>query len=210
MEMKYESIVGVLEDSDYVVLDKVFEHKDSFRGATGSRFHPVDENERRYRTSTEVAMEHFEDFWEELYHKKPGFDRSGNVYTSGEDFPSLYDFTEEALNEQGDEAVFDLSYYDVGCQVAALHTERLAKSKGISVQEFKEKFPDEVCEISECTGGGRCFSYKMDWAEIFDKKALKLALSFERLADYDEGWEEELSKHMNRADIEGIKRRMVA
>lgn len=207
MEMKFESIVGVRSDGEYVVLDKVFEHKDDFRGATGSVFHPISESERHYRTSIEVAMEHFEDLWEDMFHDKDGFDISGNVYTSGEDFPSLYDFAEDAIMQHGDEAIFDLSYYDLGCQVAELHTERLAKSRGISVEKFRNEFPDEVCEISECTGGGRCFSYKMDWVEIFDKKALKLALSFEKPADYDEGWEDDLSKHLNRADIEGIKRR---
>jgi len=56
-EIKYNKVVNVSEDGEITVLDYVFDHKDGFKGATGSNFHAVSIDEYNEKTDKENVIE---------------------------------------------------------------------------------------------------------------------------------------------------------
>ena len=149
-------LVGIDENGDYYWLDYVFKDED-FEGAVGTVFRPVSEAQREEIVTLDNALEHFEDLWRE-------------TVASGTTEESLDEFVKNILRWDGDEAFFDLSDYDNGCKVAKVYNSELPDDADES----------EKAEFSECTGGGRCFSYKIKWDKVYDKDALELALSYEK------------------------------
>jgi len=74
------------------------------------------------------------------------------------------DWHEWVKEIDGDDLFFDFSYTN---RVEA--RELLAKLQA----------DDPDVELLECRGGGRCFSHKQVWDEVFDQEALDFALSYE-------------------------------
>ena len=66
----FNKIVDIAEDNQITVLDYVFDHGDGFKGATGSNYYPVTENEIQDRISeyedddTELLCYYAENFGE--------------------------------------------------------------------------------------------------------------------------------------------------
>ncbi len=67
---------------------------------------------------------------------------------------------------EDDELLFDFSY------TSQAEAEQLLA---------KLQADDPDVELLECVGGGRCFSHKQTWDEVFDREALDLALSYEEV-----------------------------
>ena len=159
------AIVGKTEDGEYYVLDYVFHdvrinHVDDgslFTGAVGSVFRPVPKDMQDERMEPENAEEYFDDCWRLRV--------ADGIETRG-----LSEFTADVLDSDGIEAVFDLSFGDMGDKVAELYNSELDDDHG----------PEDEAEFSECVGGGRCFTRDVQWAKIYDYDALALAMSYER------------------------------
>ena len=50
-EIKYNKIVNIADDNEIIILNYVFSHGDNFKGATGSKYYPVTEEEIQSRIS---------------------------------------------------------------------------------------------------------------------------------------------------------------
>jgi hypothetical protein len=149
-------LVGRSEDGDYYWLDYVFEDGEELRGAVGSVFRPVSEAQKEETMSLDNAKERFVDIWAEAAR-----DRRTEQ--------GLEEFVQDIIAVDGEEAFFDFSYYHNSCEIAKVYNSELPENTEES----------EKAEFSECVGGGRCFNHKIKWAKVYDKKALKLALSYE-------------------------------
>ena len=158
MKQNVNKLVGRDENGDYYWLDYVFDDGNGFRGAVGSTFHPVSEAEKEKRMNPENAREHFRGLWQE-------------AVKAGSTEESLDDYVQNLIDIDGIDAFFDLSYYDAGCKVAEIYNSEHSKDA---------RPPEDLAEFSECTGGGRCFDYKIKWEKIYDKDALDLGLSYEK------------------------------
>lgn len=155
--IKIDKLVGRTEDGEYYWLDEVFEHAKNFRGACGSVFRPVTVAQKEEAMTPENAKERFRDLWQEAV-------RTGHT----ED--SLDEYVESIVGCDELESFFDLSYYDNGCEIAEIYN-----------SELPADAPEEDnAEFCECVGRGRCFNHKIKWAKVYDTKALKLALSYEK------------------------------
>lgn len=60
-EQEYGKVVNVSEDGQITVLDSVFRYNDGFKGAVGSKFYPVSEEEYEERTTKEAIIEYLFD-----------------------------------------------------------------------------------------------------------------------------------------------------
>ena len=156
---KIEQVVGRTTDGEYYVLDYVFDETTDnkpFRGAVGSVMRPISIREADEAMEVENATDRYEDVWRECV-------------ANGDETRSLDDFVESILMSEGIEAMFDLSYYSIGEEVAKLYNEELP-------EDHDEK--DEA-EFSECVGGGRCFSHSLEFDKVHRQDLLDLALSHE-------------------------------
>jgi hypothetical protein len=98
-EIKYNKVVNVAEDGEITVLDYVFTHSDSFKGAVGSKFYPVSESEYNERMSEDSVIDSFIDSGMEL---PKGHERNG--------WQSVYDTMSESEIES---FMFDTSYREL-------------------------------------------------------------------------------------------------
>lgn len=189
-KITFNEIIGKTTYGEYIALDYVFDdslHDAPFRGATGSHFHPVTNGAAEEARNPENAKEQLKEFWQ-------------MSVKDGRTEESLEAWVEHYLNEAGDEALWDLSYSSMGEAAAEIYNKEQAEEWGRELTE------DEKAEFSECTGGGRCFSYKMEWAKVYRKDLLALALSFEKPEPKrDKGWREQLSKWFTPAEIREIR-----
>lgn len=145
-----EKVIGRRED-EYIVCDYVFKCDESFMGATGSCFRPVSkaEYEEGQNAASDMVKDRLRDSWIE------------SVQTGATE-KGLEEFCEEIL-AQGDEAIWDLSYYSYHDLIRTAYPELT-----------KEEYP-----IFECTGGGRCFSPDMQWDDLYDKETYDLIVQYE-------------------------------
>ena len=160
-EQKVNKLVGRTTEGDYYWLDCVFEDGDfedgEHSGAVGSVFRPVSEAEKEEQMDSDDAKERFRDLWQ-------------NAVDTNNTELGLDDFVQDVIDMDGDEAFFDLSYYDNGCEIAEIFNSELPNDADES----------EKAEFSECVGGGRCFNRKIKWDKVYDEAALTLALSYEK------------------------------
>jgi len=156
MKKNVDKLVGRNEDGVYYWLDYVFKDKD-FQGTVGTMFRPVSKFEKENTMSLDAAVDRFEDCWREAV-------QSGNTEEG------LVEYAESIIRWDRDEAFFDLSDYDAGCEVAEMYNSELSADAD----------EGDKAEFSECIGGGRCFCREIKWAKIYDEKALKLALEYEK------------------------------
>ena len=68
---------------------------------------------------------------------------------------SMEEWHECTLGSDGDDVVFDLSYYDLGIE--------LCDKLNAELPEDHDEY-----ELAECVGGGRCFSVDMKWDELYN------------------------------------------
>lgn len=61
----YNLVVNVAEDNEITVLDYVFIHSDSFKGATGSVFYPISTREYEDRKSYNSLKDSYKWLWQE-------------------------------------------------------------------------------------------------------------------------------------------------
>jgi len=161
MKQDINKLVGKDKSGDYYWLDYVFEDGDfedgEHSGAVGSVFRPVSEAEKEEQMDSDDAKERFRDLWQ-------------NAVDTNNTELGLDDFVQDVIDMDGDEAFFDLSYYDNGCEIAEIFNSELPNDADES----------EKAEFSECVGGGRCFNRKIKWDKVYDEAALTLALSYEK------------------------------
>lgn len=126
-QINYNKVVNIAEDGEITVLDYVFDHKDGFKGATGSRFYPVSKEEYEEKTSEDSIIEYLIDSGMELpeQYKRGGFEQLADaIITNGEEA----------------ETMFDTSYSELWDYL----------------REECELSKDEAF-IFTCSGSGRCF-----------------------------------------------------
>lgn len=131
-EIKYNKVVNIAEDGEITVLDYVFKYRDSFKGATGSKFEPITESKLQ-----EVISDY------------EGNDKELLIYFA-ENFGELnrqiienLDSSREALIE----LFFDSSHSDLW--------DYLREEMG-ETDPTSENYP----VLFNCIGGGRCFDAK--------------------------------------------------
>jgi hypothetical protein len=155
-----DRLVGKSKDGSYYWCDYVFDdsmHGAPFRGATGSVFSPVTKARYEEDMDPKNAAERFDDLWRE-------------VVRSGGTDKGLEEWAKEMIDNEGDSAVYDLSYYSAGEEVAKKWNEEGGYKDG----------DDEYAEFSECIGGGRCFNHEMEWDTVYDAELLAEILSYEK------------------------------
>lgn len=139
---------------EYFAVGDFFEHggENPMKGVTGSSFHPVSKAWVEQETDIDALKERFADYWVECV-------KSGNTELG------LEAFAESLYRADGYEAVYDLSYPDLGEEAARLYNARLEEGHD----------ENEEAEFSECMGGGRMFdAYTLlTLDEVFDEELLK-------------------------------------
>lgn len=144
-ETKYGKLIGRQGD-EYYYLDYTFEDG-TFKGAVGSIMRPV-------------TIEEAED-------RRENFDDDGERWQMAVDAGATElgkkEWKEMVLDIDGDEAVFDQSYYEYGEDLL----NRIDPKR-------------EIYELVECRGGGRCFYFDTKWDELFDPALWKEILKFEK------------------------------
>lgn len=155
-QQNINTLVGKSKDGDYYWLNYVFEESADFRGATGSVFRPVSEAEKEEKMDFDNAKDWLKEIWQ-------------GAVSTGNTEQGLDGYVQEVIDIDGENAFFDLSCYDNGCEIAEMFNSELPENADES----------EKAEFSECVGGGRCFNHKIEWDKIYDNDALTLALSYE-------------------------------
>lgn len=144
-ETKYGKLIGHIGE-EYYYLDDTFSYDGGLRGATGSIMRPVTIEEAQYR--------------------RDNWDEDGELWRMAVEAKQTYrgheDWVEFVLDCDGNDAVFDLSYYDY--QEALL--DRLDPDR-------------KTYELVECVGGGRCFKPSMKWDELFAPELWKEIVKYE-------------------------------
>lgn len=149
-QKNYNAVIGRAGDEIYA-LQYTFDdelHGKPFRGAVGSVFRAVSQQEYEERTTPEALKEWLREPWQEAC-KNGGEERSLTAYC------------QDVKDTDGTDFVFDPSHSDIWPKIRAAYPEY--KDEG--------EFP-----MFECVGGGRCFSRGMKmkvlpaakklWAEI--------------------------------------------
>jgi len=144
----YNKIVARV-DNEYYVLQYTFEHDDGFKGAVGSVFYPITKNCYDWDNDIENLKERM--IYRYLSIKR---DKYGNF---SEDDIDENDFTDWCENLE-DEDIYDLSYFDIGMEVAKLY----------------ESESGEMTVFSECIGGGRCFDPDTSYTEIYEPELMEI------------------------------------
>jgi len=113
-ETKYNKVVNIAEDGEITVLDGVFNYKDGFKGATGSKFYPVSKDEYNDAIEDENVIDYLVDSGIELsvYQKRNGFagcveqmdenEKSSLMFDTS--YSELWDYLREECNLSEDEA----------------------------------------------------------------------------------------------------------
>ena len=161
-EIKHGKLIGRVDD-EFWFLDDLFKYEFegaqpsglNFQGAVGTIIRPIGFEEYNEVTNIENAKEDLREVWVE---------RAKEGYTD----QSLEDFTQSAIESEGDELFFDFSYYEYWEQIRALG------------------YTEEMSPVMNCIGGGRVFSQFKSLAEahtffdeIYDEDLLKQIIEYE-------------------------------
>lgn len=146
----YNKLVGRIGE-EYYFLDYTFEHSPDFRGATGSSIRAVSLAEYEERTSETGLIEYLGELWADAV-------ASGNTEL-GKD-----EWCKYVYECDGDEAIFDMSYYNLWDQV----------------RDAEPALTVEAYPIFEAQSGGRCFSKGMKFDKVYAPELLKVIDSFEK------------------------------
>lgn len=113
-ETKYNKVVNIAEDGEITVLDGVFNYKDGFKGAIGSKFYPVSKSEYDAAIDDENVIDYLVDSGIELTadQKRNGFvgmvEQMDNSEKASlmfdESYSELWDYLREECNLTEDEA----------------------------------------------------------------------------------------------------------
>jgi hypothetical protein len=148
MKKVIEKLVG-RKGGDYYVCDYVFKEK-GLQGATASVFRPVSEEEYEEAYDLDNLIDRFQELWAE-------------AVKDGRTEDSLEEFCQIIADCDGDEALWDLSYYQYWDLIRE------------AVPELTEKeYP-----ILECVGGGRSFHRDMVWDVLYDAEVWALIRKYE-------------------------------
>lgn len=137
-------LVGKDTDGSFVFCESIFEYEDGLKGAAGFTLRPITEEEYERRTDPEDpdTLDYFEEFWCDAV--RAGWTRE-----------SLEEYTKRVLAKDGDNIVFDLSYFwDVENQLRDI---------GYSEEDYP---------IFECIGSGRCFDKDSKYEVVYDSELL--------------------------------------
>lgn len=139
-ETRYDKLVGE-KDGDFYFCDYIFYEGEDFKGATGTVLTPVTKEDYLDRTEGEGLLDYLREIWQQ-------------AVSAGQTEKSLEDWAEEVINIDGDEAVFDLSGYDLWGQLRQI---------GYNEEEYP---------VFQCSGGGRCFGRFDKFDKVYDQELL--------------------------------------
>jgi len=122
----------------YYYLEGAFIYPDGFKGCTGSCFCPIPESvmEERLDPDNSDTQDYFREQW-------------SMQARNGDTDESLAEFTANILSVDGKDAVFDLSYFSIGEEIAQVYNSELPPDHD----------PGDEAEYCECVGGGRTFDF---------------------------------------------------
>lgn len=141
IEKKYNKLVAQ-KDNEFFFCDDIFEYKDvSLKGATGTILRPVSKEEYEQRTSSDGLYDNLGELWQQAV-------EAGNTELGKQEW------CDQVFSIDGDEAIFDLSGYNLWDQLRAI---------GYTEDEYP---------IFECTGGGRCFGRHDNYDKVYDQELL--------------------------------------
>ena len=141
-QTNYNKLVGRI-GNEYYFCDYIFRHSPDLKGATATILRPVSHGE--YYERMDPTSSDTQDYFVELWRDAVASERTEI---------GLEEWIEWVLDNDGPDAIFDLSY------------EHLWDDLREAVPEFTE----EDYPVFECISGGRCFSPDMEWDEIYDNK----------------------------------------
>jgi len=128
-QIDYYEIIGILDNEIYM-LDYIFDHNDSFKGATGTIFSPIYEEDIEQRNNFDDFVDNYDYLWFEAVQMEITEDSKKNYLRK------LYE--DMLINGDGEFIGHDTSYI-----------------RYIPEKFRKEFFPEAV--TFECIGGGRIF-----------------------------------------------------
>ena len=131
----YDAIIG-RSGEEWYVLNYIFTDSAVIgSGAVGSIFEPVTVDEAQAR--------------------RDAFDENGKLWRmaveAGDTDSGHDEWREMVLDNDGDDAVFDLSYPVIASAICDM---------------LNKRNPEANIELCECVGGGRCFPIGMKWGEL--------------------------------------------
>ena len=150
-------LVGKTASGEYYWLNNVFEHSDDFKGACGSVFRVITEDQYEEDTSEEALYDRLGGCWQ-------------SAVEAGETEMGKQAWVEMVFDCDGDDAIYDLSYSGNGDEIIELYNKELPE----------DAEGGERARFCECIGGGRCFSKELTFERVYDQAALDLALSYEK------------------------------
>ena len=144
-QTQYNKLIGRIENTYYYLeyifeTSSIFETFPNFKGAVGLGFIPL----------TLEEVESRRDNWDEDNYLWKCAVENNNTTLGAEEWH------EYILNTDGNDAIFNLSYYDVGMEL----TQKLSRC-GLQY------------ELSECVSSGRCFDKDMKWDKLFNPELWK-------------------------------------
>ena len=149
----YNKLIGRVGD-EYIFLSYVFQHSDSFKGATGNSLRPISQTEYEERTDPEAIEEAYEDLWREAVRA----DRT----TLG-----LTEWVKECIASDGEDVyAFDTSYWE-----SDMWTQIREKTG-----QTEEEYP-----VYECIGGGRMFTENIKWDELYEPELWNIIKEYENI-----------------------------
>jgi hypothetical protein len=151
----FYQIIGITTDGEVIMLDSLFDHGDGFKGACGSSFYPVTQDDIDQRNDLETVKDTYGYMWQE-------------AVKDGSTEESLDDYMERFIRSY----IFNSDGLFVGHDTSYIHH--------IPDSFRTEHFPD--AETFECIGGGRMFDSpdKRKWKVLLRPDLLALIEEQER------------------------------
>jgi hypothetical protein len=143
MRTPYNTLIGKTEHGDYIFLETLFRHADNFNGATGWTLTPISADQHEDLTSIDALKDRFREIWQHQAH-------------NGQTEQSLAEFAQWVYDIDGDESIFDFSYYE--------HWEQL-REHGLTEDEYP---------VFDCHSCGRVFGDSLVLVEVYNAELLKL------------------------------------
>ena len=151
--IRINKVIGRRERDEIVVCDSVFERKDGLKGAVGTSFRPVGEDEyaRMHDAGSQEVQDCLSDLWIA-------------AVNDGRTTEGLQDYCQEIIDIDGNSVLWDLSYCDMYNLIREAYPE----------YADKEAYP-----LFECIGRGRCFRADMKWDDLHDPETWKMIKQYE-------------------------------
>jgi len=136
----YNKLFGSIRD-EYYFCNDIFDDGE-VKSVTGTVLIPIDRDWYTHMTEGDGLLEQLEESWR-------------IAVENGDTQDSLEDWARDVYNDEGDEAVFDLSAHDLWDQLREIGLD------------------EETYPVFAFNGWGKCFSPDMEFDDVYDPELLK-------------------------------------